>query len=102
MKLHCWPEGTVTTHGPDECDPEYPCAIHRPSDHPLNAAPMLYRIDRYLLERTCEHGIGHPDPDDHAYAVRRMGETAEGRDIHGCDGCCRGKPLNLAVSEQSK
>lgn len=37
------------------------------------------------LERTCEHGIGHPVghvdwrrlQDDHMW-------------VHGCDGCCRG------------
>jgi hypothetical protein len=35
-------------------------------------------------ERICEHGVGHPDPDDVGYWAGR------GYDItrHGCDGCC--------------
>jgi hypothetical protein len=34
------------------------------------------------MERICEHGIGHPDPDD-----RRI-RTGEDMGDHGCDGCC--------------
>ncbi len=36
------------------------------------------------LERTCAHGIGHPDPDSLAWL------GCEG--IHGCDGCCHRSP----------
>jgi hypothetical protein len=34
------------------------------------------------MERICEHGCGHPDPDDHRIL------TGEDDGIHGCDGCC--------------
>jgi hypothetical protein len=32
------------------------------------------------MERICEHGIGHPDPDQ----IMRD----EAGWVHGCDGCC--------------
>lgn len=48
--------------------------------------PMLWRDDRYLMERQCPHGIGHPDPDHMAYA-RGLGLGDQG--VHGCDGCCQ-------------
>ncbi len=63
-----------------------PCAIHRPSEHPMRLFPTHFRFDRYLMERICPHGIGHPDPDDLAFQEREMPDRAPG--IHGCDGCC--------------
>lgn len=53
------------------------CCIHRPSDHHMVDWPKLWRADRHMMERTCPHGVGHPDPDD------RNPDTN-----HGCDGCC--------------
>ena len=39
-----------------------------------------------IMERLCEHGIGHPDPDDASW---RKDNTPNNADtIHGCDGCC--------------
>jgi hypothetical protein len=38
-----------------------------------------------VFERHCEHGVGHPDPDDaawHTMIARRD------LNVHGCDGCC--------------
>lgn len=70
-------------HGKDECDGN-PCPIHNPTDHPLRDAPTHWRYDRKIMERMCEHGVGHPDPDD--IHVR----TVEGEGVHGCDGCCQG------------
>lgn len=62
------------------------CAIHdHPSDHKLKDAPMLWRDDRGILERICEHGIGHPDFDSALY-LTSIGSEVE--NIHGCDGCC--------------
>ena len=61
-----------------------PCPIHNPSDHPMKKFPTNWRDDRRIMERICEHGVGHPDPDD----IRiRLGDD---KGIHGCDGCCRG------------
>jgi hypothetical protein len=30
------------------------------------------------MERICDHGVGHPDPDEFMADVW----------VHGCDGCC--------------
>lgn len=62
-----------------------PCVLHNPSDHHMRTWPTHFRADKGQMERTCPHGIGHPDPDDIAW------HESEGRDwmgIHGCDGCC--------------
>ena len=59
------------------------CPIHAPSQHPLVAAPRYWRDDRGIMERICEHGIGHPDPDD----LRIVLDLDPG--VHSCDGCCR-------------
>ncbi|WPH58237.1 hypothetical protein SEA_ALONE_123 [Streptomyces phage Alone3] len=64
------------------------CAIHNPSYHPLSDAKQLMREDRgFLIERICDHGIGHPDPDSASF----MAKSGYGLGIwiHGCDGCCR-------------
>ena len=60
------------------------CAIHNPSDHHMKDWPLHWREDRRFFERICEHGVGHPDPDEIEY------HKSQGRDIsvHGCDGCC--------------
>lgn len=85
------PGGAILqTHGPALCKDDPACCIHKPSDHPLNRAPMNWRADRGLMERMCPHGIGHPDPDDIAHKRRTQGEQyASGQAVHGCDGCCR-------------
>ena len=46
--------------------------------------PRIWRPDRGIWERVCEHGIGHPDPDDPRIL------SGEDRGVHGCDGCCIG------------
>jgi hypothetical protein len=58
------------------------CPLHNPSDHPLKDAPMRWRGDVGIIERTCPHGIDHPDPDD-----LRIRSGFGG--VHSCDGCCR-------------
>jgi hypothetical protein len=76
---------------------EYNCCIHNPSDHPLVDADIVWRqagafdIKPSHMERICEHGVGHPDPDALAYLNRTgKGELAHSLSIHGCDGCCAG------------
>jgi hypothetical protein len=71
----------VYVHSRDECEGDH-CPIHNPSDHPLKDAPTHWRGDRGIMERVCQHGVGHPDPDD----IRVRRGWWEG--IHGCDGCC--------------
>jgi hypothetical protein len=60
------------THAPEACE-DRGCGIHdHPSDHPLKDAPMNWRSDRGILERICDHGIGHPDRDS---PNRRCGDA---------------------------
>ena len=58
------------------------CTIHNRSDHSMRNFPQHWRGDRGIMERTCPHGIGHPDPDEW--------QIVNGKDsgTHGCDGCC--------------
>lgn len=78
----------LITHDPSKCEGR-PCCIHNPSDHSMRDFPQLWRSDRGLMERTCPHGIGHPDPDDIAHKRQTRGEEyARYEAIHGCDGCC--------------
>jgi hypothetical protein len=71
---------TLVTHKQADCIA--PCPVHAPSAHHMIAWRQLYRFDRGIMERNCEHGIGHPDPDDFAI----INGTDDG--THGCDGCC--------------
>jgi hypothetical protein len=65
-------------HDRDKCAGEF-CCIHNPSDHHMRGWPQLWRDDRKMMERTCPHGRGHPDPDDRSVERR-----------HGCcvPSCC--------------
>ena len=72
------------THSRDACQGSG-CVVHHPSDHAMRDWPLQPRPDRRMVERTCPHGVGHPDPDDAAYRASR-GDTDS---VHGCDGCCR-------------
>lgn len=82
----------LRTHAFTQCSGEF-CSIHNPSDHPLNKAPLNWRGDRGFMERICEHGIGHPDPDGLDHLRRVLGDRYENYafGVHGCDGCCRGR-----------
>lgn len=64
-------------HSLSACVP--PCLLHAPSGHHMVEWPLNWRSDRYLMERICPHGVGHPDPDD------KNEDT-----VHGCCGygCC--------------
>lgn len=85
-----WGEGLVLrTHPVSVCENDPACCIHNPSKHALSDAPLHWRDDRGLMERVCEHGVGHPDPDDLAYKRRIYGDRfADTESVHGCDGCC--------------
>lgn len=87
-QLYAFTNIVVVVHPPERCQP--PCCIHAPSDHPLNHRPMATRPDRsWLVERICEHGVGHPDPDSVAFLDRQFCGS-EDFTTHGCDGCCHG------------
>lgn len=75
----------INVHAPWDCAGRG-CGIHnRPSDHPLKDAPLNWRTDRGILERICEHGVGHPDHDSAKY-LESIGKGYE--NVHGCCGCC--------------
>lgn len=77
-------EPMVSVHSPQLCGTDRPCVIHRPSEHHMRGWPLNWRWDRGIFERICEHGIGHPDPDDAAYRH----SVGDHDTVHGCDGCC--------------
>lgn len=59
------------------------CVLHNPTQHHMRDWPMLWRDDRKIFERICDHGVGHPDPDQDTYLLQRGDDM-----MHGCDGCC--------------
>lgn len=69
------------------------CWIHRPSDHSMRGFDLYFRADRGIVERTCSHGVGHPDPDDITWH-ESQGRHHEG--VHGCDGCCAPRRVTAA------
>ena len=73
----------VRIHPKSACEGH--CPFHNPSDHHMKDWPILIRYSG-LVERTCPHGIGHPDPDSLAYLSEQDQKGYLG--IHGCDGCC--------------
>lgn len=59
------------------------CSLHRRTTHHMRKYRQHWRADRLVMERICEHGLGHPDPDDYTLTGRaQMGA------LHACDGCC--------------
>lgn len=78
----------IAHHRKDQCDGK-PCPFHGPSLHPMIEEPMLLR-ETGLIERTCRHGVGHPDPDSARWLNEHGPSGARGSwGVHGCDGCCR-------------
>ena len=71
-------------HPAEQCEGR-PCVLHNPSDHHMRSWPTLFRADLGIMERTCSHGVGHPDPDDMDWH-ESQGRGSLG--THGCDGCC--------------
>lgn len=74
----------TNTHTSQQCQGQS-CVLHNPSEHHMRHMPLNFRSDTALFERTCEHGIGHPDPDSLAYFVR---VGMDHMSVHGCDRCC--------------
>lgn len=82
---------TMLVHPPTACE-RTPCCVHNPSAHPLSAAQLSWNAFTRSMERTCQHGRGHPDPDDLAYKRSVLGaEFARHFAFHDCCGwrCCR-------------
>lgn len=88
------PKG-LAIHAESVCNvrTDVPCIFHSPSVHHMTSWPIFVRLDRFgaLAERTCRHGVGHPDPDSLAYVESLHEESQRGYEgTHGCDGCCAG------------
>ena len=81
---------TYNTHAADFCDTEFPCSIHRRSNHPMRPFPQTWCGQHNIMERLCPHGLAHPDPDD--YLVR----TEQVATAHPCDDCCHRAANDLA------
>lgn len=87
--------GSFRIHHRDLCSGF--CPFHNPSDHPLKDARIHIRADKAMLvERICQHGVGHDDPDSVAY-FHRNGLMWAG--VHGCDGCCTGHWLGEGTAD---
>lgn len=84
---------SLLVHNKSDCKGAH-CVIHNPSEHNMRDFPTHWRQDRYLMERICPHGIGHPDPDDLAYKKIIFSKTEVGKrmlkyeGVHGCCGIC--------------
>lgn len=70
----------VGIHDPSRCEGR-PCPFHNMSNHGLRHLKQYWRADISIMERICEHGWGHPDPDS-------PWEKDSDQWIHSCDGCC--------------
>ena len=81
-------------HSPDECGKEF-CTVHNRSNHHMRSFPQYFRDDLGIMERTCEHGVGHPDPDEFMLSKDIYLAT------HGCDGCCRA-PQKLVIRKDPR
>lgn len=81
-------------HLTQECSA--PCPFHNPSRHHMVKWPATIR-GPILVERLCEHGIGHPDPDSVRFLQERTRSSAWG--THGCDGCCRATDEVVPMNE---
>jgi len=78
----------LRVHDKTACeDRGFPCVIHSPSQHHMADWPLNWRSDTGCMERICEHGVGHPDP-DHMRWVLNCDPEAEWHGVHGCDSCC--------------
>jgi len=83
------PNGDVLRFHPQKQCAGGTCCLHNPSDHHMKEWPLNWRDDRGLMERICEHGVGHPDPDGLAHIVAVHGQkAADVEAVHGCDLCC--------------
>jgi hypothetical protein len=78
--------GLINVHAELSC--VGPCPLHSPSEHHMRDWPLVWRGERGIFERTCPHGVGHPDPDSLQRAVEYDEDTYAG--VHGCcaEGCC--------------
>lgn len=78
----------LMAHPASSCAGQWACPLHNRSVHPMRAMTQMWREDRGLIERVCEHGCAHPDPDQYEFWLVTMGKKkADAEMSHSCDGC---------------
>lgn len=77
----------VNVHAANAECAQYGCVIHFPSAEGMALGKTHYNTVRQQMQRVCEHGVAHPDPDSQNWRERTLGSRD---DIHICDGCCEG------------
>ena len=87
-KLSGMDELMTSVHARSDCATDT-CVLHNPTDNHMREWPLIWRDDRLIFERICEHGIGHPDLDQRKYWKETFGDE-NSMGVHGCDGCCVG------------
>lgn len=75
----------VNVHEPGTCLGEW-CVIHNPLDT-YDRDWLHWRADRAIFEVICDHGCGHPAPEQYEFWQRT---NQEWQIVHGCCGCCSG------------
>lgn len=75
----------TNVHDGTQCIGERTCVIHNPTRHPMRDWTLHWRGDRKIFERICQHGVGHPDPDQEFWWEQ---SKQEWQWVHGCCGCC--------------
>lgn len=82
----------LQVHEFGQCASEH-CCVHRPSEHPLNAAPLAWVPALRAMFRVCVHDQPHPDPDDLEFKARNLDfmtvEVISSVHLDHCDGCCQ-------------
>ena len=88
----------LRVHSAANCLVKDRCSIHKRSDHVMRKFPQVWRADIGIMERICEHEVGHPDPDS-------PWDKDDARWSHGCceQGCCgvAVDPVLTETAEQS-
>ena len=88
-------ERLMPIHSKDVCSGA--CPFHAPSDHVMKKWPTLVRASG-LVERLCQHGVGHPDPDSVRWMDEHSYPGSRGTwGVHGCCGCCGAYPAPVKV-----
>lgn len=73
----------VNVHPAEACEGRW-CVVHDPLPT-YDRADLYWRNDRGIFEVICDHGVGHPAPEQYLY-WSLTDQMWQG--IHGCDGCC--------------
>jgi hypothetical protein len=76
--------GIVLKHVHSKLDCKGPyCTVHKMSDHHMRSFPQIWNPIVVAMQRVCEHGKRHTDPDEINNDIFvKMDHDSD------CDGCC--------------